>query len=80
MLFNQMIFLLEEFGRHLVEILLIVFNVNNINLDVCLPSYKTAKTLNFPEICLKESISLEVTTLGFHLSSLIKENIWRGVY
>lgn len=33
-----------------------------------------------PESCLKEVITCELSPLGFHLNSTVKEKIWKGDY
>lgn len=35
---------------------------------------------NVPEICMKDVMSCEISSLGYHLSMSVKEKIWKGEF
>lgn len=51
-------------------------NKSTLNPDVrnTVPVIKS----HISESCFKEALPCEISPLGYHLSSLIKEKIWRG--
>lgn len=40
----------------------------------------SCNTAPLQEACMKEALSCKISPLGFHLSSSVKEKIWRGEF